>query len=815
VDVTTERAIYEKLGSFYLGKKYDLEQRTRLDELVLYDSKDLVTHAVIVGMTGSGKTGLGIGLIEEGALDGIPVVIVDPKGDMANMLLTFPHLQPGDFAPWIHEDDAARAGVSPLEFATQQSEVWRKGLADWGQPIERIQSLRDAAEFAVYTPGSDAGIPVSILSSFAAPQAALRNDSDLFRDRISTTATGLLTLLGLDTDPLRSREHILLTTILEDAWRKGQNLDLGTIIRLVQNPPLASVGVMDLESFYPSKDRFTLSMTLNNLLAAPGFSTWMSGEALDMDRMLYTPAGKPRVSIFSIAHLSDSERMFFVSLLLNQMVGWMRTQSGTSSLRAMLYFDEIFGYMPPVAEPPTKKPLLTLLKQARAFGLGVILATQNPVDLDYKGLSNTGTWFIGRLQTERDKDRVLDGLEGAAADSGGTFDRSTISDILSNLGKRVFLLHNVHESVPVVFQTRWTLSYLAGPMTRNQIKKLVEPHKQTVEPMETDSAPSPRPVGERPLPSNRPLLPPEITQVFLPVRSPVTGGELVYQPKLLGSAKVHFVDSRKDLSADEDVVLLVSVENENLNVDWSAAEELDLTDDDLEREPLKPASFGQLSSALGQLKSYGEWRKSLSEHLYRTRRFNLYRSTSLEEISEPHESERDFRIRLVQQARERRDAEVEKLRQKYAPKVRVIEDRIRRAEQRVELEKQEASSTKMQSAISFGATVLGAVFGRKLFSSTTIGRAGAAARGMGRVSKQSADVSRAVENLNALQEDLRELESQIEEETNRIGARLDPLSETLGTIQLKPRRADVNVRFVALAWVPCLISQEQITQELR
>ena len=398
---------YEKLAAFYLGRGYDLESDELRDDLVMYDSKDLCTHAVLVGMTGSGKTGLGVSLIEEAAIDKIPALVIDPKGDMANLLLNFPNLEAGDFRPWINDDDAGRQGKTPDEFAAQQASMWKKGLSEWGQDGERVKALRDAAEFTVYTPGSDAGIPVSILSSFAVPPKSVLEDNDLMRDRVSGTATSILSLLGIDADPVRSREHILLTTIFDHELRAGRSLDLGAIIRLVQNPPFTQVGVMDLDSFYPSKERFELAMTINNLLAAPGFAAWMTGEPMDVDTLLYTPEGKPRISIFSIAHLSDSERMFFVSLLLNQTIGWMRTRSGTSSLRAMLYIDEIFGYMPPVAEPPTKKPLLTLLKQARAFGLGLVLATQNPVDLDYKGLSNTGTWFIGRLQTVRDKQRVL------------------------------------------------------------------------------------------------------------------------------------------------------------------------------------------------------------------------------------------------------------------------------------------------------------------------------------------------------------------------------------------------------------------------
>ncbi|MDD5399312.1 MAG: ATP-binding protein, partial [Dehalococcoidia bacterium] len=389
---------FEKLGAFYIGREYDLANKKSGEQLILYDSRDLVTHGVCVGMTGSGKTGLCISILEEAAIDGIPAIIIDPKGDMPNMLLTFPQLRGEDFLPWINEDDARRKGLSPQDFAAKQAELWKKGLESWGESGDRIARLRQAADFVIYTPGSTAGIPISILKSFAAPPAALLEDSELLRDRINSTVTSLLGLIGKEADPIKSREHILVSTILDNAWRQGIDLDLAALIQQVQSPPVSKIGVMDLDSFYPAKDRFELAMLINNLLAAPGFSAWMEGEALDIGQILYSPSGKPRMSIFSIAHLGDAERMFFVSLLLNQVLAWMRQQPGTTSLRAMLYMDEIFGYFPPVANPPSKQPLLTLLKQARAFGLGILLATQNPVDLDYKGLSNTGTWLLGRLQ---------------------------------------------------------------------------------------------------------------------------------------------------------------------------------------------------------------------------------------------------------------------------------------------------------------------------------------------------------------------------------------------------------------------------------
>jgi hypothetical protein len=412
---------FEKLGAFYLGKRFDEQTAEVTDDLVLYDSRDLTTHAVIIGMTGSGKTGLGIGILEEAALDNIPVIAIDPKGDLGNLMLTFPDLEATSFRPWINEQQAGNEGQTADEYAAAQAALWKKGLAAWGQGPERIRTLRQKADVAIYTPGSSAGLPISVLRNFAAPPAALLDDAELYRERIQATATGLLSLLGIDADPISSREHILLAQILDRSWREGKSLDIAGLIAAIQSPPITKVGVIDLESFYPAKDRFALAMRLNNLLAAPGFDVWMQGEPLDTARLLHTTAGKPRISVLSIAHLDDNERMFFVTMLLNDLIAWMRVQPGTSSLRAVLYMDEVFGYMPPSANPPTKRLLLTLLKQARAYGLGLVLATQNPVDLDYKGLSNTGTWFIGRLQTERDKARVMEGLEGVS--QGGRFDR--------------------------------------------------------------------------------------------------------------------------------------------------------------------------------------------------------------------------------------------------------------------------------------------------------------------------------------------------------------------------------------------------------
>jgi hypothetical protein len=637
------------------------------------------------------------------------------------------------------------------------------------------------------------------------------DDSDLLNDRISSTVTGLLALLGIAADPIRSREHILLTNIIHDAWRKRQKVDLAALIQMVQSPPIQKIGVIDLESFFSAKDRFDLAMALNNLLAAPSFASWLTGEPLDVDRLLYTPSGKPRVSIFSIAHLSEPERMFFMSLLLNQTLGWMRSRPGTTSLRAILYIDEIFGYMPPVAEPPSKKPLLTLLKQARAYGLGLVLSTQNPVDLDYKGLSNTGTWFLGRLQTERDKERVLDGLEGASSEAGNGFDRAEIGEMLSAMGKRVFLMHNVHEKAPVAFQTRWALSYLSGPMTRMQIRQLMQPRKAQVELRPSGDAAATRPIPAEmsrvdaqlaTATSPRPVLPPDVPQVFMPLRRMISPEKVTYRPHLVAFTKVHFVDIRKGLSAEEDITMLASLESGPLGVDWAAAQELTLEPADLDDEPLREAAFDEVTGDAGQAKSYAIWRKQLSDHLYRSRRLSLFRSNNLKEISAPGESERDFRIRLAERAHEERDEQVQNLRKKYASKINAMEERLRKAELRLDREKQEASGAKMQTMISFGATILGGLMGRKTFSSGNISRGASAMRGIGRAGKQAEDVGRAQEDVAAYEEKLKEIEDELADEIEEITRELDPMREALDTMQLKPRRNDIDVRHLALAWAP-------------
>jgi len=778
---------FEKLGVFYLGKP-----KTN-DGLLLYDSKDLVTHAVCVGMTGSGKTGLCITLLEEAAIDGIPAIIIDPKGDLCNLLLTFPNLSPQEFAPWVEE------GVD----ATQQANLWKEGLAKWGQDAERIKRLRDAADFRIYTPGSNAGFSVSIVKSFAAPPETIRQDSEALAERINTTVTSLLGLIGIEADPLRSREHILLSNILSLEWSAGRDLDIAALIQKVQAPPITKIGVMDLDSFFPPNDRFQLAMALNNLLASPSFASWMEGEPLDVQRFFYTETGKPRLAIFSIAHLADAERMFFVSLLLNQVLGWMRAQSGTTSLRAILYMDEIFGYFPPVANPPSKLPLLTLLKQGRAFGLGVVLATQNPVDLDYKGLANTGTWFIGRLQTERDKARELEGLEGIAAGTGQKFDKQQMEQLLAGLGNRIFLLNNVHDDAPELFETRWAMSYLRGPLTRAQIKSLMDPLKKTT--ATTAPAPVSTPanvISAAPAQTEKPVLPPEVTQFYIPVRSSGdANARLSYHPMLLGAAEVRYSDS-KTVDMTQQLTLLASIAEGPVDLDWSQAVSLDLPIEDLESEPEANAQFAAVPAPATKVKSYATWRKDFASWIYRNQRLELLESPGLDIASNPGEPEGDFRVRLQQIAREKRDEAVEKLRRKYAPKIEQLEERKRRAEQAVEREREQAKGQKLQTAISIGATLLSSFMGRKRVSMSTLGRATTAVRGAGRSMKEADDVDRAEDNVEAIDQKLADLDAEFKSETATLERSMDPQTEQFETVSLKPAKANIAVKLLTLAWAP-------------
>lgn len=800
---------YERLGLFYLGRPVDPETLSVQPDPLLYDSRDLTTHAVCVGMTGSGKTGLCLALLEEAALDGVPALAIDPKGDVGNLLLTFPDLRPEDFRPWVDDDQARRQGTTPEAFAAETAETWRRGLAEWGEDGARIERLRQSAEVRIYTPGSDAGIPISILSSFAAPPPELTADADLFRDRVATVAGSLLGLVGRVADPVQSREHVLLSRILEEAWRAGRDLDLADLIRQVQRPPFDRLGVMDLETVIPERERMDLAMALNNLLASPGFAAWLSGEALDLDRLLYTAEGRPRIAVVSIAHLSEAERMFFVTLLLTQTLAWMRRGSGSGSLRALLYMDELFGYMPPVAEPPSKRPLLTLLKQARAYGLGLVLATQNPADLDYKGLANAGTWLIGRLQTERDRERVIEGLLGAAE---GGLDRERLRQVLGSLGKRMFLLRNAHEPAPVLFQSRWALCYLAGPMTRLEIARLMAPLKASAQAPpahgESPAVPAPAPTPAPPAASAPPppdgappVLPAEVPQAWLP---PPPGSAAAYRPAVLGLAQVRYVDARRGVDHREELALLAAIDAGAVrSVEWSEAAEVAVLRRDLAtRPPAGPAAHGDPPAPARDPRSYRGWERELSDHLYRTRRLALRRSVELGVVSEPGEDERAFRIRLAPLARAERDRRLGEVEARYGKRLASLDERIRRAEERHAREQGQAAERQRDFWISSVASVGAALFGRRSLSRATLGRATTAARGFSRVQREQQEVETAAAEVARLRSERDDLAAELEAELHRLATEAPDPAQGLETVELAPRRADVTVDWVGLAWVP-------------
>lgn len=814
---------YEKLGVFYLGREYDLAKKALKEGLILYDSKDLVTHAVCVGMTGSGKTGLCLSLIEEAIIDNVPALLIDPKGDLSNLLLTFPNLSPEDFLPWINPDDARQKGLTNEEYAEKQAALWKKGLADWQEDGARIERLRAAADIRIYTPGSNVGLPVSIVKSFAVPEPEILDDRDLFRDRVSTMVISLLGLIGIQADPVQSREYILLSTLIEASWRKGEDLDLATLIQQVQTPPVTRIGVLDIESFYPAKDRFTLLLALNNLLASPGFSTWMEGVPLDLNSLLYTPQGKPRVAIFSIAHLGDSERMFFVSLLMNQVLGWMRSQSGTTSLRAIVYMDEVFGYLPPIGNPPSKVPLLTLLKQGRAFGIGLVLATQNPVDLDYKALSNAGTWFVGRLQTERDKNRLLDGLEGVASATGTEFNRQELEKIIASLGNRVFLMNNTHDDQPVVFQTRWALSYLRGPLSRDQIKMLMDPYRGKVDtrtrsttirkpavPVEVQ--PEESPVEEEAvLPakmasssaSQMPTLPPSIPQFYAPLRERMKGKmNLVYQPRLLGVARVSFLDTKRRINMVKSMSFVTPILDEAIPVDWENADAVAIDVNSLEKSPEKGAKFPEVPPPAGQVKNYATWSRDFVNWIYANQTLVLYSNAGLKLLSKQNETEGEFNIRVQTAAREWRDNQVDALRKKYAPKMTALQERVRKAQAAAKREADQAKEQGFQTAISLGATILSAFTGRKAVSAGSLGKAATTVRGVSRTMTASQDIGRANETVESLQKMVKDLEAQFNADVSDLDSQMTELINQVETVEIKPKKTDIVVQLVAFTWLP-------------
>lgn len=791
--------VFEKLASFYLGRHYDLDAKEMTDDLLMYDAKDLCTHAMCVGMTGSGKTGLCVSLLEEAAIDGIPAICVDPKGDLANLLLTFPDLQPSDFKPWLEQSEATRKNKSIDELAEDKAELWKNGLAQWGQTGERIRKLKDAVDVAVYTPGSNIGLPMTVLKSFDAPPPEARDDSELIGDRVTGAVSGLLTLMGIDADPMTSPEHILLSSILSHQWKEGKNVGIGQLIRLIQSPPVKRIGVVDLDSFMSATDRGKLAMRLNNLLASPAFASWLEGEALSIKKLLFTETGKPRLTILSIAHLNDSERMFFVTILLNELLAWMRTQMGTSSLRALFYMDEVAGYFPPVSNPPSKPPMLTLLKQARAFGLGITLATQNPVDLDYKGLSNIGTWFLGRLQTERDKARVLEGLEGAAGTAGQEFDRGKMEQVLAGLGSRVFLMNNVHDGFPTVFQTRWAMSFLAGPLARGQISRLMADRKQVASDEEPEK-------DECDQSSQRPVVPAGVEECFVDIsRRPAEGAKLIYRPALFAEGAMHFIRKTADLDQWRDAKRFVPAHRDLPDDVWESS--VPLTDGvELMSEPEEGVAFASLPDALRGKAKFRSFKSQYKDYLYRHCSATIYKCPLVKGSVSGDES--DARAFFRHRVREERDEAIEKLRDKYEVKLRSHEKKIQTAEGRVDRERGQSRT----SMISAGSSIFGALLGGFLGGRRT--RVSTVARGVSYASQQGADVRRAEEAVEQLEKEKKELQRDLEEDLDKLRDKFDIDNVELEETDVPPRKSDLKVDDPMILWMPWQIDRDGFASEL-
>lgn len=787
---------YEKLGMLYLGRELDLDSGAPSETSFLYKNKNLTTHGIIIGMTGSGKTGLGVGLIEEAIMDNVPSIVIDPKGDMGNLLLTFPGSRPEDFALWIDPAEAARKEMSVDDFAKVTAENWKEGLASWGQGPERIKVLRSKTTMTIYTPGSSAGVPVSVLSGFKAPDESVLSDTDTLNSLVNATTTSLLALVDISGDPLQSKEHILLSSLLLHFWRKGEDLSMESLIGQIVNPPFTKVGVFSLDTFYPQSDRMSLAMTLNNILASPTFSAWTQGEPLDIQRILYGEDGLPRTAIFSIAHLSDTERMFFVTMLLNQFIGWMRRQQGSSSLKALLYMDEIFGYFPPTANPPSKKPMMLLLKQARAFGVGVVLSTQNPVDLDYKGLANIGTWFVGRLQTRQDQEKVVEGIVGA---SDGNLDSAQVRSLLSDMKGRQFLMNSVHLEEPVLFETRWVMSYLKGPISKNDIKKLMQGVKNEV-PRGNDShdpvSGGHTQTGARP--GLAPVVSKNIEQLYY-MRN-MASDNPCFEAKLGLTASVRFYNAKRNIDQVKEVNQQFYLDDTFARFDWDNCIDAEYRLDDCAQTPPADSTYYPLPAAFSDLKDLRTVSKSFSDYLYQNKKLELFRVASLSLESEPGETLGDFKVRFADYLREQKQQAVDKLEAKYRTKQERLEQKLIRAMAKVDKEQQDVKSKTTDSIISFGAAIVGAFFGRKALSATNISKAATGMRNVGRVSKEKSDVRRAEQAVLDAQVAIDDLAVEIEDRIMDLGDKYEVDQYEIETFSIKPRRSDIFDLRLALVW---------------
>ncbi len=780
---------YEKLKLFYIGKeKIDGQNFAPL----VYKNKDLTTHAAIIGMTGSGKTGLGISLLEEAAIDNIPSIIIDPKGDMGNLLLTFPNLQGSDFEPWIEEQDAINNGLSVSEMALKTAQTWENGVEADFQNQERIQKLKDSADFTIYTPGSASGVQISILSSFKAPSIEVLEDHELLVSLITSTVSSLLSLID-EKDDSSSKESILISTIFMNSYSNQKDLSIEELISFIVTPPFAKVGIFDLETFFPQNERLKLALKLNTIIANPSFKSWIEGEPLDISNLMYDENGKAKVSIFSIAHLNDSQRMFFISLLLNQMVSWMRRQEGTTSLKALLYMDEIFGYFPPNANPPSKQPMLTLLKQARSFGVGIILSTQNPVDIDYKGLANIGTWFIGRLQTKQDKEKVIDGLSSAVE---GKIDKNEIENLLSNLEKRTFIMKNINEDGIKVFQTRWALSYLKGPITKEQIKFLMANKISNISSIKPQIT-TPKEQGQKSSSqqnSPKPLIPNILEQKYLYSSQ---SDSYYLQGYLVFKCSVHFADSAKNIDLTNELNYKFYLQKEAQNINFEELEEFTLNS--FETTQRVNSNYYETPIFIQNEKELKQIQKDFTDFIYRTNKLSLFKNDTLKIVSKQNESLTDFKIRIHDRLNEKIDEQIENLQEKFSKTNDSINDKLNKLFDKLQKEQHQASATTTDTIISIGTSLLGAFFGKST-SASTLGKVASSAKGANKILKERNDVKYVESEIQQLQIQKEELQKTLEDEISKINEENKISNFQIEEIFIKPKRTDIfNVK-LELLW---------------
>lgn len=771
---------YESLKLFYLGKEKVDNQNLPF----VYKNKDLLTHAAIIGMTGSGKTGLGISLLEEASIDNIPSIIIDPKGDMGNLLLTFPNLAPEDFKPWIEEQDAINNGLSVDEQAVKLSKMWKEGLEKDFQNPQRVQKLKDSADFTIYTPGSSAGVQISILSSFKAPSKELLEDHETIVSLINSTVSSLLNLVDIKSDE-NSKEYILLSTIFMQSYSNSKDLNLEELISLIINPNFSKIGVFDIETFFNKDERMKFALKINSIIANPSFKSWIEGEPLDISKLLYDENGKAKVSIFSIAHLNDSQRMFFVSLLLNQFLTWMRRQEGTTSLKALLYMDEIFGYFPPSSNPPSKQPMLTLLKQARSFGVGIVLSTQNPVDIDYKGLANIGTWFIGRLQTIQDKEKVIDGLSSASQN----INKDELLNLLSNIEKRNFIIKNINEENIKIFETRWALSYLKGPISKEQIKILMDNKKsqnsqnKAVINHQTTSNSS----------QNRPLISNVLKEKYL---YKTQNSSYYLQPYLLCSGKVSYINSSKAIEQTVDLNYKIYLDENQKSVNFDEIEES--KNSYFEEEMRENSSFYTLPSFIENEKSLKEIEKDFSDFIYRTNKLVLYKNDDFKLSSKQNESLDDFKIRVQDRINEKIDEEIEKIKLKFEKEKDSLEDKLLKLQVKLQKEQEQANATTADTLISIGTSLLGAFFGSSKASS--LGKIASGVKASTKVLKERNDIKFVEEEMGLIEEELNLLQKNLSDEITKINEKYQISNFNIEEIFIKPKRSDIFDIKLELLW---------------